>query len=145
MADNNENQNGIFGGIQFDNTYKANENTSFFEGENQPNNVFANFGNVNQTENAGNVFGGFNIQNGGAYNGTVDNNATFRPIEKNKSITKQGLWSRVKSFLFQEIDLTAPVKVELTPYQQKVEDEINEFLHQEVSFKGIFNLFKGKK
>ena len=145
MADINENQNGIFGGIQFDNSNQSNENTSFFENQNQENNVFANFENVNQTENAGNVFGGFNIQNGGAYNGTIDNNATFKPIEKNKSITKQGLWSRVKAFLFQEIDLTAPIKVELTPYQQKVEDEINEFLHQEVSFKGIFNIFKGNK
>ena len=45
----------------------------------------------------------------------------------------------------QTIDLNAPIKVELTPYQQKVEDEINEFLHQEVSFKGFFNLFKRKK
>lgn len=145
MADINENQNGIFGGIQFDNSNQSNENTSFFENQNPENNVFANFEDVKQTENAGNVFGGFNIQNGGAYNGTIDNNATFKPIEKNKSITKQGLWSRVKAFLFQEIDLTAPIKVELTPYQQKVEDEINEFLHQEVSFKGIFNIFKGNK
>ncbi len=145
MSDNNENQNDIFGKIQIDNTNGSNENTSFFEGENKTKGVFANFDNVKQTENAGNVYGGFETQNGGAYNGTIDNNATFKPIEKNKAITKQGLWSKVKAFLFQEIDLTAPVKIELTPYQQKVEDEINEFLHQEVSFKGIFNIFKGNK
>lgn len=52
---------------------------------------------------------------------------------------KVGFWTKVKNVLFSEI------KVELTPYQQKVEDEINEFLHQEVSFKGFFNLFKSKK
>jgi hypothetical protein len=39
-----------------------------------------------------------------------------------------GFWNKVKSVLFYEI------KVELTPYQQKVEDEINEFLHQEITW-----------
>ena len=61
------------------------------------------------------------------------------------NIWKQGLWSKVKAFLFQEIDLNAPIKVELTPYQQKVENEINDFLHQEITFKGIANFFKGNK
>ena len=67
---------------------------------------------------------------------------TYGTIEKNKAITKQGLWSKIKAFLFQEIDLTAQIKVELTPYQQKVEKEINDFLHQDVSFKAIAKLFK---
>ena len=44
-----------------------------------------------------------------------------------------------------DIQLSAPIKVELTPYQQKVENEINDFLHQEITFKGIANFFKGKK
>ena len=44
---------------------------------------------------------------------------------------KIGIWPKVKAFLFQEI------KVELTPYQQKVEDEINEFLHQEITWQGV--------
>ena len=35
------------------------------------------------------------------------------------------------------------VEVELTPYQQKVEDEINGFLHQEVTWQSFKNfLFK---
>lgn len=42
--------------------------------------------------------------------------------------TKVSMWTKVKNFLFQEI------KVELTPKQQKVEDEINEFLHQEITW-----------
>lgn len=58
--------------------------------------------------------------------------------------TKVSAWSKFKSFLFKEI------KVELTPYQQKVEDEINEFLHQDITWKKVSSfLFKeisfGKK
>ena len=46
---------------------------------------------------------------------------------------KTGFWTKVKNALFYEI------KVELTPYQQKVEDEVNEFLHQEVTWQGVKN------
>ena len=123
MADfNNENQNGVFGGFAFGENSNNTENTSFF-GETQQNN------------NLGNINNGFNTENAGA---------EFKPIDKQRAVTKQGLWSKIRSFLFQEIDLTAPIRVELTPYQQKVENEINEFLHQEVSFKGIAKLFERK-
>ena len=44
---------------------------------------------------------------------------------------KKGFWSSFKAFCFKEI------KVELTPYQQKVEDEINEFLHQEITWEKV--------
>ena len=43
---------------------------------------------------------------------------------------KVGFWSKLKSFLLTEI------KVELTPKQQKVEREINEFLFQEIHIFG---------
>ena len=72
---------------------------------------------------------------------TVEN-PVFQRVEADALPTKQTVWSKIRSFLFQEIDLMAPIKVELTPYQQKIEDEINEFLHQEISFKGLFNIFK---
>ena len=45
--------------------------------------------------------------------------------------TKVSVWTKIKNFLFQDI------KVELTPKQQKVEDEINEFLHQEITWKKV--------
>lgn len=45
--------------------------------------------------------------------------------------TKVSFWSKFKAFLLQDIT------VELTPYQQKVEDEINEFLHQEITWQGV--------
>ena len=46
---------------------------------------------------------------------------------------KTGFWSKIKTVLFSDI------KVELTPYQQKIEDEINEFLHQEITWAGFKN------
>ncbi len=137
MADfNNENQNGVFGGFGFGENNNGTDNTSFF-GETQQN---------NNPENASinSVFGNFENQQSGNNNESIDAETTFRPIDRQQAVTKQGLWSKIKAFLFQEIDLTAPIKVELTPYQQKVENEINAFLHQEVSFKGIAKLF-GKK
>ena len=44
---------------------------------------------------------------------------------------KPSFWTKVKNVLFYEI------KVELTPYQQKVENEINDFLHQEITWKSL--------
>lgn len=63
---------------------------------------------------------------------------------------QQGLWERFKVFWFEKIDWNREIKIELTPHQQKIENEINEFLHQEVTWKKIHDfLFKkipfGKK
>ena len=46
---------------------------------------------------------------------------------------KPSFFTKLKNVLFYE------VKVELTPYQQKIEDEINEFLNQEVTWAGFKN------
>ena len=124
MAEFDFNNNDVFGGIKFEDGENnlgtnSNECSSFFETSY----------NTNQVTNADNVTTG-NTTN------------RYDTVEKNKAITKQGLWSKIKTFLFQEIDLTAPIKVELTPYQQKIEDEINDFLHQDFSFKAIAKLFK---
>ena len=73
-----------------------------------------------------------------------EENKVFTEVKTEELPTKPSVWSKIRSFLFQEIDLNAPIKIELTPYQQKIEKEINDFLHQEVSFKGFFNLFKPK-
>ena len=50
----------------------------------------------------------------------------FKPVETTLP-AKVGFWSNVKSFF----------TVELTPYQQKIEDEINEFLYQEVTWQKV--------
>ena len=50
---------------------------------------------------------------------------------------KPSFFTKLKNVLFYEI------KVELTPYEQKIEDEINEFLHQEITWQSFKNfLFK---
>lgn len=79
----------------------------------------------------------------GAFGGVAFNNGN--EVNAQELPTKPSVWTKIRSFLFQEIDWYSPITVELTPYQQKVENEINEFLHQEVSFKGFFNLFKKNK
>lgn len=43
--------------------------------------------------------------------------------------TKVNGWTKVKNFLFQEI------KVELTPYQEKVFKEVHDFWHQDITWK----------
>ena len=46
--------------------------------------------------------------------------------------TKSGFWNKFKAFLLQDVE-----DVQLTPYQQQVEDELNAFLHQEVTWQGF--------
>lgn len=81
------------------------------------------------------VYGGVQTENVGA---------------TNELPVKRGFWSSMKAFWLQKIDWNAKIdwnreiKVELTPYQQKVEDEINEFLHQEITWDGFRNLLTKK-
>ena len=84
-------------------------------------------------EKVSGVFGGIKtdepIQNCGI-NGenTINNSSTGTNLP-----AKNTFWNKVKSVLFYDI------KVELTPYEQKVEDEVNEFLHQEVTWTKVKN------
>ena len=54
--------------------------------------------------------------------------------------TQVGVWGKIKNFLFQEIDLMqevdlfAPVVLELTPKEEKVLSEVHDFLFQEINF-----------
>jgi hypothetical protein len=90
----------------------------------------AEFNEENKVEG---VFGGVNFEEASNVQvAEVSDGTVFRKVEASELPTKPSVWSKIRSFLFQEIDLNAPIKVELTPYQQKVEDEVNEFLHQDV-------------
>ena len=61
----------------------------------------------------------------------------FKVAEASNLPAKPSFFTKVKNILFYEI------KVELTPYEQKIEDEINEFLHQEITWQSFKNfLFK---
>ena len=87
-----------------------------------------------------NVFGGVefeennnNVEN--IVNNEVPENAGT--IRNDKLPVKTGFWNKFKAFWLQDIDWNKEIKVELTPYQQKVEDEINEFLHQEITWEKV--------
>ena len=78
------------------------------------------------------AFGGVQFEENGEQQ--VQNAGTIR----NEQLpVKTGFWTKFKAFWLQEIDWNKEIKVELTPYQQKVEDEINEFLHQEITWEKI--------
>ncbi len=67
----------------------------------------------------------------------VNNVENAGTIRNDNLPVKRSFWSRFKAFWLQEIDWNKEIKVELTPYQQKVEDEINEFLHQEITWEKV--------
>ena len=76
------------------------------------------------------VFGGVSFENENEQ-GFIENAGTIR----NEALpVKTGFWQKFKTFWLQDIDWNKEIKVELTPAQQKVEDEINEFLHQEITW-----------
>ena len=79
------------------------------------------------------VYGGVNTSESTTTEEPTNNAGTIMKDGGNLP-TKAGFWSKFKAFWLQEIDWNKEIKVELTPYQQKVEDEINEFLHQEITW-----------
>ena len=87
------------------------------------------------------VFGGVEL-NGGEVAGNVNANGIGGTMEagtiRNSALpAKTGFWSKFKAFWLQDIDWNKEIKVELTPYEQKVEDEVNEFLHQEITWEKV--------
>lgn len=74
--------------------------------------------------------------------GTTNDGFTFKVCtgggsSPNLPAKQGGFFSKLKSVLFYEI------KVELTPHQKKVETEVNDFLNQEVTWKGFKNFLFG--
>ena len=90
----------------------------------------ADLGEENKVSGA---FGGVQFEENNQ-NEQVQNAGTIR---NNNLPVKVGFWTKFKAFWLQEIDWNKEIKVELTPYQQKVEDEVNEFLHQEITWKKV--------
>ena len=80
------------------------------------------------------VFGGVQFENEENSNNNLENAGTIR---NDKLPVKTGFWNKFKAFWLQDIDWNKEIKVELTPKQQKVEDEINEFLHQEITWEKV--------
>ena len=95
----------------------------------------ADFGAV---ESTGNEFGfnGNNTEYAG--NGVGFGEESIGKNARRKELpVKTGFWSKFKAVMFKEIPWNYEIKVVLTPYQQKVEDEINEFLHQEITWEKV--------
>ena len=90
----------------------------------------ADLGEENKVSGA---FGGVQFEENNQ-NEQVQNAGTIR---NNNLPVKVGFWTKFKAFWLQEIDWNKEIKVELTPYQQKVEDEVNEFLHQEITWEKV--------
>ena len=71
----------------------------------------------------------------------------FKPVDTTLPV-KQGFWTRFKAFWLQDAEefLNQEIKVVLTPKQQKMEDEINEFLYQDITWQKIHDfLFQDVK
>lgn len=90
------------------------------------------------------VFGGVELGNtenaGQPSQFNQENVGTIRQAGGNLP-AKVSFWSRLKAFCLQKIDWNQEIKVELTPTQQKLEDEINDFLYQDVTFGKVHNFF----
>ena len=85
----------------------------------------------NNVENG--VFGGVSLDGEVKENEVVENAGTIR----SELPAKPSFWQRFKAFWLQEIDWNAEIKVELTPRQQEIENNINEFLHQEITWEKV--------
>ena len=103
----------------------------------EENKVTGVFGGVefNNGENNNDANVNLNVENAEVENNQVQENAGT--IRNTNLPIKSGFWSKFKAFWLQEIDWKKEIKVELTPYQQKVEDEINDFLHQEITLEKV--------
>lgn len=119
-------------------------------GEN-PYNEIIEMGKDVEKSNLGETNSNFEGINLDGINGTSENassgvDTSFR-VSQNNLPEKTGIWTKIKNALFYE------VKVELTPKQQKIEDDINNFLHQEVTWQSFKNFlfqevpitYKGKR
>ena len=88
-------------------------------------------------EKVSGVFGGVEASTENVETGNAGANGVFEMSSERNSVNnlpaKTGFWNKLKAILFYE------VKVELTPYQQKVEDELNEFLYQDVTWDKVKN------
>ncbi|MCI8640819.1 MAG: hypothetical protein HFJ59_02965 [Clostridia bacterium] len=126
---------GIFGKFSMEKEINKENEEIFIESETEKIGAFGKVGEIQTTEE-------------------VDINTIQESTEKVNAGTirntalpmKVGFWQKFKNFWLQEIDWNKEIKIELTPKQQKIEDEINEFLHQEITWEKVHDfLFKKVK
>ncbi len=94
----------------------------------------ADLGEVNKVSG---VFGGVELEDFKKEEQQIPENAgTIRQAGTDLPM-KVGFWSKFKSFWLQDIKWNQEVKIELTEGQQKLENEINDFLHQDITWKKV--------
>ncbi len=52
-----------------------------------------------------------------------------------------GVWGKIKSILFKEIDWNKPIVLELSEKEEKVLTEVHDFLFQEIKFPELHDFF----
>ncbi len=98
----------------------------------------ADLGEVNKVSG---VFGGVELEGFEKEEQPIPENAgTIRQVGTDLPM-KVGFWSKFKSFWLQDIKWNQEVKIELTEGQQKLEDEINDFLHQDITWGKVRDFF----
>ena len=89
-------------------------------------------GNIGSVKNISDAIKKVNKGVGGTTGTNASSYSDFRVARSNTRLPeKTSFWTKFKNALFCEI------QIELTPYQQKVEDEINDFLHSEITWKSL--------
>lgn len=80
--------------------------------------------------NSSNTDGSSSTDSTGSGDEGVYGNGKFK-VCTTTALAKPTLWTKIKRVLFTEIT------VGLTPHQQKIENEINDYLHQEITWKSL--------
>lgn len=98
----------------------------------------ADLGEVNKVSG---VFGGVELEGFQKEEQQIPENAgTIRQAGTDLPM-KVGFWNKFKSFWLKDIEWNKEIKIELTPYEQKIEDEINDFLHQDITWGKVRDFF----
>ena len=149
-----EELSGVYGGIKVgdssqssgeqtvgdNNTINSSNGVNTVNSENGINvGVYGNYTNIQNNENVTNtgIYGSVSTEvnnNTSVPRDTTNYENADNLITVGKNLpAKTGFWNKVKSVLFKEI------KIELNPYEQKIEKEINDFLHQEITWQKVKN------
>ena len=132
---NIEDISGVYGGVNVGNNTQPNEEKSGVYSTTNFNNEL-NGETANNAINSGvygNIGTDLNNNSNSTGNTTSSENADNLITVGTNLPAKTGFWNKVKSVLFKEI------KIELNPYEQKIEKEINDFLHQEITWQKVKN------
>lgn len=82
------------------------------------------------------AFGGVEIEHLTEEQQMPENAGTIRQVGGNLP-AKVGFWNKLKSFWLQNIEWNKEIKVELSQQQKNLEQEINDFLYQDITWRKV--------